>query len=103
MTHVVRVHYVLPPQCMQPTDIYSTFQTNSTLTCLDISWNGFHLDGCKAVRSMLAKNQSLQQLNLSCNRLDKECLNELIKGLCKNSTLQKLEVGVGNAVCFCNA
>ena len=71
------------------------FQVNTGLIRVNLSWNGFHLDGSKAVRSMLGENKTITELDLSCNRLDMECLREIIKGLSKNTTLSCLKVRRG--------
>ena len=67
-------------------------QNNSSLNALNVSWNGFYVDGCKELAYVLGKNKSLQFLDLSANRINKECLNYLIKGLHMNTTLQALKV-----------
>lgn len=61
---------------------------------LNLSWNGFYLDGCKELASAMEKNTTLEDINLSSNRINKQCLQELWKGLKKNETLQKLRVSI---------
>ncbi len=59
---------------------------------LDLSWNGFHYDGCRALAKALSHNYTLRRLDLTSNRIDKLCLNELLKGLQKNETLMSIQV-----------
>ena len=71
----------------------STFdQENLGLTHLNVAWNGFYLDGCKALSKALKTNKTLEILDLTCNRIDYECLQELIKGLVHTRTLTTLKV-----------
>lgn len=65
---------------------------NTCLKKLNVSWNGFYLEGCKAISKALEINKTLQELDLSANRIDKECLDKLLTGLKKNKTLVVLKV-----------
>jgi len=65
---------------------------NSCLRKLNLAWNGFYLEGCKALAKSLENNTSLQEIDLSSNRINKECLDKLFAGIKKNKTLQKLAV-----------
>ena len=63
---------------------------------LDVSWNGLYMDGTIRIAVALTKNQSLRDIDLSCNRLSEACITEFLKGLAKNTTLTKLRVS-----CIC--
>jgi hypothetical protein len=68
------------------------FQNNGSLTSVNLSWNGFGYEGCSALSEALANNTALKELNLACNRVHPPALLELLKGLCKNSSLIRLDV-----------
>jgi len=68
------------------------FQNNGSLTSVNLSWNGFGYEGCSALSEALANNTVLKELNLACNRVHPPALLDLLKGLCKNSSLIKLDV-----------
>lgn len=70
----------------------SYWQDNSTLRILNLSWNGFYLEGCRALVRTLQLNTTLEVLDLSNNRINRECLGHLVKGLAKNTTLHSLIV-----------
>lgn len=63
-----------------------------------MAWNGFHMEGCKALNKALVVNRTLNELNVSCNRIDKKCLDELLKGLIKNEGIEIFRV---REVVFC--
>ena len=67
-------------------------QTNTTLTSFNVAWNGFYLDGCKALAKALQTNRTLQVLDLTCNRINRECLLELMRGVAASKTLTTLLV-----------
>lgn len=52
------------------------------------------MDGCKALAKALEENKTLIELDLTCNRISKECLEKLMGGLKRNSTLEILRVGI---------
>ena len=70
----------------------SYLQDNSSLRILNLSWNGFYLEGCRALVRTLQFNSTLEVLDLSNNRINRECLGHLVKGLAKNTTLHTLIV-----------
>ena len=74
---------------------------NQGLKKLDISWNGFSLRGCEALAKALELNDTLIELNLECNRMNKDALEKLLKGLKKNTTLQVLKVGISSCLDNC--
>ena len=67
-------------------------QENTSLRKVDLSWNGFHIDGSEAVGKALQHNTTLQELSLATNRIDLESLSNLISGLKHNNTIKKLDV-----------
>ena len=69
-----------------------SLQINSGLKTLNVSWNGFYLDGSKELSKALERNSTLQVLDLTANRINKECLNHIMKGLRHNTTLKVLKV-----------
>ena len=68
------------------------FQTNKTLTRLNLSWNGFGFEGCCAFGHSLHNNTTLKDLDLTCNRIHPPALYELMKGLLCNRGLVTLRV-----------
>lgn len=74
---------------------------NQGLKKLDISWNGFSLRGCEALSKALELNDTLIELNLECNRMNKDALEKLLKGLKNNTTLQVLKVGISSGLDKC--
>ena len=50
------------------------------------------MDGCKALSRALEVNKTLIELDLTCNRISKDCLEKLMGGLKRNSTLEILRV-----------
>ena len=67
-------------------------QKNRCLVSLNLAWNGFHEGGCRAMAKALTANTTLIDLDLTCNRIDVDCLAFLLKGLQNNGTLQVLRV-----------
>lgn len=67
-------------------------QRNISIISLNVSWNGFYLDGCRALMSALRSNKILEKLDLTCNRIDFECVQQLIKGINGNTTVTSLNV-----------
>ena len=65
------------------------------MTSLDLSWNGLHKEGSKGLSQLLAVNSTIRELDITCNRIDKSCLEEIIRGLSGNQTLQTLKVRRG--------
>ena len=68
------------------------FQDNTSLTRLDVSWNGLYLEGCEALQRALMYNTTLEVLDLSNNRVNRECVDLLTRGLAHNTTLHTLVV-----------
>lgn len=54
--------------------------------------NGFGLDGARAMGHALKHNQSLEDLDLSANRIPSEGAVEIAKGLKVNEILQIIRV-----------
>lgn len=71
-------------------------QENKGLRYLDLSWNGFYLKGCQHLGDALLVNSDLTELNLNCNRINKDCLEKLLRGFKQNSTLRTLRVRQAN-------
>ena len=63
---------------------------------LSVAWNGFGNDGVKALGGVLAENTSLQELDISCNRINMDGLGHLLKGLSSNEGLKVLRVSMAN-------
>lgn len=61
---------------------------------LDISYNGFGCEGTITLSNALSCNQSLQELDISHNRVTDEAINPLCKVLNNNHTLLHLKVSV---------
>ena len=69
-----------------------TLQKNSNLRVLDVSWNGFGFEGCAALGLALRENNTLEALNIACNRIHPPALYELLKGVIGNKSLLRLKV-----------
>ena len=67
-------------------------QLNQGLKKLDISWNGFSMRGCESLAKALEFNEYLIELNLECNRINKDALEKLLKGMKTNQSLEVLKV-----------
>jgi len=72
--------------------INDTFQKNTNLVKLDVSWNGFAFEGSVAMAYALKQNTTLTDLNMSSNRIHPPALWELWKGVTENKTLRKISV-----------
>ena len=59
---------------------------------LNVSWNGFAHDGSQAIGQALAKNKTLQELNISSNRIHAEAMSLIMKGMKNNTALACLRV-----------
>lgn len=59
---------------------------------LDISWNGLGEKGGIAVADALTVNSTLQELNISANRLNLNVVNKFAKLLTVTESLQVLQV-----------
>ena len=79
-------------------EITVCFQNNTGLLVLNLAWNGFHTPGGNALAKALGKNTTLEELDISSNRIDDELLGTLASGLKKNSTLKILKV-MGILIC----
>jgi hypothetical protein len=63
-----------------------------------ISWVSSKLS---ALSKALELNDTLIELNLECNRMNKDALEKLLKGLKNNTTLQVLKVGISSGLDKC--
>ena len=68
------------------------FQENTSLKTIDLAWNGFGYDGCVALSEALDKNNVLEVLDVSSNRISSSALMELLTGLSNNKALKVLKV-----------
>lgn len=68
------------------------FQKNVAIKKLNISWNGFAVEGAKGIGKALEENRTLKELDISNNRLEAKGVGELLKGLRENDTLNFLKV-----------
>lgn len=68
------------------------FQKNVAMKKLNISWNGFAVQGAKGLGRALVENRTLLQLDVSNNRLEAKAVGELLKGLKQNDSLDSLKV-----------
>ena len=83
-----------------------SLQNNLGLKKVNLAWNGLYAEGCKALNRALVVNRTLTELDVSCNRIDRRCMDELLKGLCKNESIlifrvRLLWVCVCVSVCLC--
>ena len=61
---------------------------------VNLSWNGFGVDGAKALGATLAENGVLERLNLAGNRMSDVAIMHIATGLSRNEGLLELNVGV---------
>ena len=67
-------------------------QKNTTLKHLNLAWNGFGADGCRALAKALEENNTLTELDLTNNRLGITSLEHIVEGLKKNTSLKSVKV-----------
>ena len=72
----------------------------SQLIDFDLSMNRITNDGCCILLNALALNETLQTLNLSCNKFDASIIDTLVDMLSANTCLKQLNLN-GNQL-FCN-
>ncbi|KAI7821867.1 hypothetical protein BC939DRAFT_478060 [Gamsiella multidivaricata] len=74
--------------------ICASLKRNTTLVGLDLELNhigsGQSIEGMKALAEVLRTNTSLRDINLSYNILSSEAVQELMKGVAANSTLESI-------------
>ena len=70
----------------------SIFQANDTLQKVDLSWNGFAVEGAEAINRLLGQNSTITDLDLTNNRFGDKSILKLLNGLKVNSGLQVLKV-----------
>ena len=68
-------------------------QKNDSLRVLRVAWNGWYLEGCRALGKALGTNSTLVELDLGCNRINKDCLAAFLKDFKRNTSVEKLLVG----------
>ncbi|WAQ99763.1 LR74A-like protein, partial [Mya arenaria] len=66
---------------------------NSTLETLNLSWNGFGLEGCHELGKALKVNRSITDLDLSANRVNFDCFKLILRGLKRNNSVITLKIG----------
>jgi hypothetical protein len=65
------------------------------LTSLDLSWNGFGMEGCHEMGKSLLRNRTLTYLDLSANRVSFDAFRQLLRGVTHNKILKVLKVCAG--------
>lgn len=70
------------------------FQDNVGLKYLEISMNGFGLEGARALEGALKENKYLTDLNISYCRIPDEAAVHIAGGLQHNDTLENLNVSL---------
>ena len=68
------------------------FQSNTEIQSLNLSWNGFGMEGCHEMGKALTVNKSLTELDLSSNRVCFDAFRLLLQGLVQNTTVRILKV-----------
>ncbi|KAL4232082.1 Leucine-rich repeat-containing protein 74A [Mactra antiquata] len=63
---------------------------NTSLKKLTLSLNGCYLEGSLALQKTFQYNTTLEELDLTNNRINRECIEQLSHGLAKNTTLHTL-------------
>lgn len=62
------------------------------MTSLDLSWNGFGMEGCHEMGKSLLRNRTLTHLDLSANRVSFDAFRQLLRGVVHNKVLKVLKV-----------
>ena len=73
-------------------DIFKELNRNQTVTELDISGNEIEREGSKIISEFLKKNKVLKSLNLGNNMLGIEGIKTIAEGLKQNTTMKKLMI-----------
>ena len=71
---------------------FCQLQENYGLKELYLHWNGFGVEGAKAMGHALKHNQCLEELDLSHNRIPEEGAMYLASGIVVNDQLRALKV-----------
>lgn len=69
------------------------------MTSLNLSWNGFGMEGCHEMGKSLLRNRTLTSLDLSANRVSFDAFRQLLRGVVHNKVLKVLKVRLVS-VCF---
>ncbi|KAG0241831.1 hypothetical protein BGX31_000845 [Mortierella sp. GBA43] len=92
LTHLYIPHNNIGEQGL--TEICRNLKNNNSLVGLDLEHNhighGQSVVGMKSLAEVLMNNKSLREINLSYNLLSSEGVEELMKGVAANSTLESL-------------
>lgn len=75
-------------------DRFLCIQVNTTLTSIDLSWNGLLYNGSVAVSKCLKSSKTLTSLDISHNNINWNGAYVMSKGLAANDTLQVLKVKI---------
>ena len=78
--------------CSEDLVYYITVQVNTGLHHLNVGWNGFAQEGCKALGTSLSRNSTLLSLNLTHNRIQDATLALLLRAFNRNTNLVTLKV-----------
>jgi Ran GTPase-activating protein (RanGAP) involved in mRNA processing and transport len=98
--------YQMPKEQVQ--QIADELALNTTLKCLDLSWNNFGDDGAVAIAKALRINKSLEILNLACNKIGNKGTEAIAGALLVNRSLRCLDlsghhIGVDGAVAIASS
>ena len=66
---------------------------NYCITSLNLSWNGFGVEGAIALAELIRGNKYLRELDISHNRINWEGAIAIAKALKENDTLETLQIG----------
>lgn len=72
------------------TRVLDALVNNNRVTSLDISYNRFDVDGCKAIGTFLSKNTALRHLDVEGNEIDDAGMGHISAGLANNGSLHTL-------------
>jgi hypothetical protein len=68
-------------------------QRNFTLVSVNLAWNGFGYEGAVGLKDLLIHNKTLEEIDVTSNRINWQGALIIAGGIRKNDTLQILKVG----------
>lgn len=76
-----------------------SLQENVRLKKCSLAWNGFGPEGGAAIADALMTNNSLQEIDISGNRLSADVAIKVAKAIMSNDSIRILKVGTWDITC----
>lgn len=76
-----------------------SLQENVRLKKCSLAWNGFGPEGGAAIADALMTNNSLQEIDISGNRLSADVAIKVAKAIMSNDNIRILKVGTWDITC----